>query len=335
MRESAKKIMPLGLIGVIVIGVFLLTLEAPIDSEGKGVMDDTFFDDFSAGLDVAAVKLHDVTNSDGDELQAYLHELKAMFLLLDEQFYEGSAQYEEIEYSRVFEELTFITTGRNERDRVPGYEGEPFYYKGELSAGERAFLQTVATDFQDVSFMHNAVDTPEAFNRIMERVVNRDYPAFYEKNLEKYEDNTLHDSFHAMMNQHGDREERPYSVLYMDEGVLQNNDGIVVFTEENNQGEQVFLVYLEKMGQHWHWKHSLGANVKESGINWRISHGSPHFYAGMVNDKNVERVAVDGQEATIISINDDDRFWFIHASEGDVVYRNKDGTERVIDSSDF
>ncbi|WP_051314878.1 hypothetical protein [Alteribacter aurantiacus] len=337
MKESRKRMIPLGLIGIIVLGGVFLLQDHETNSKSKEERKERFLSDFSADLEEAVTHLNRITNSDYEDLESELHELNTIFVRMDERLYEESEQTNEVEYSKLFDEFTFLTTGRYEKDGVIVYEGAPFYENGKLSGGERALIHIIATDLHDAShfFIQDEIDTYEAFHDQINRVAEQDHLAFYERVLERYSDTTLYDSFHGMMNVQVDRNEQPYSVIKMEEGVLSEDDGIVVFTEENSQGEQIFLAYFEKVDDQWYWQQSLGANVKEGQVNWTASQRFPHFYVGIIHDEKVDRVEVGGQEADIIPVKDGARFWYVHASDGDVVYVKIDGTNRIVERLNY
>ncbi|QDP41134.1 hypothetical protein FN924_13605 [Radiobacillus deserti] len=48
-----------------------------------------------------------------------------------------------------------------------------------------------------------------------------------------------------------EREEHfTYELIYTRQNIVNQDDGIVIFNEHNNQGEQIFIAYLEKNNNH-------------------------------------------------------------------------------------
>ncbi|MFF2288941.1 hypothetical protein [Peribacillus butanolivorans] len=50
-----------------------------------------------------------------------------------------------------------------------------------------------------------------------------------------------------------------YSLVHKQMNVMHEDDAIVVFKENNAQGEQIFIAYFEKENDKWEWKQTSGA----------------------------------------------------------------------------
>lgn len=50
-----------------------------------------------------------------------------------------------------------------------------------------------------------------------------------------------------------------YSLIHQEENVVQPDDAVAVFLENNLQGEQIFIAYFEKINGHWNWKQTRGS----------------------------------------------------------------------------
>ncbi|WP_416150093.1 hypothetical protein ACM26V_03595 [Salipaludibacillus sp. HK11] len=151
-----------------------------------------------------------------------------------------------------------------------------------------------------------------------------------------FHDQTFEQFFHEEMESHGDRDERPYSLVYHEINVVHENDAVAIFEETNQNGEQIFIAYFEKDNGSWEWRQTRGAEWGLP-VNWSHMEESPHIYSGATLDETIKEIYAGDEQADIIELQDEKRFWFAISSqeEVDVKFVMNDGTEKYIERIDY
>ncbi len=150
---------------------------------------------------------------------------------------------------------------------------------------------------------------------------------------------TFEDFFHQKMEEMSegrDKEEGySYSLVHKVEEVIQSNDAIAVFTENNPRGEQIFIAYFKQEDGHWNWKQTRGAEW-DTPVKWSAMHQEPYIYSGAISDSSIKEVFVGREKANIIEVEGDKRFWYAVSDEKDVEVKMvmEDGTQEVVEELD-
>lgn len=123
-----------------------------------------------------------------------------------------------------------------------------------------------------------------------------------------------------------------YSLIYQEHNVINKNDTIAVFTENNLQGEQIFIAYFEKENNKWNWKQTRGAEW-DTPVQWSSMKEPPYIYSGTLSDDLIDEVYVDGEIAKVIEVKGNKRFWYAisNTKDTEVNVVNKDGTKEVLE----
>jgi hypothetical protein len=150
---------------------------------------------------------------------------------------------------------------------------------------------------------------------------------------------TFEDFFHKKMKEISKGYDKEvtysYSLVHKEEAVVQPNDAIAVFTENNTRGEQIFIAYFKQEDDQWEWKQTRGAEW-DTPVKWFAMHQEPYIYSGAISDSSIKDVFAGKEKAKIIEVEDDKRFWYAISGEKDVEVKMvmKDGTQNVIDEID-
>lgn len=136
------------------------------------------------------------------------------------------------------------------------------------------------------------------------------------------------------------KEEKGYSykLIHTDKNVIQDHieDRIVVFKEQDINGEQIFLAYFEKVENRWEWKQTRGAEWGDP-INWQFSMQFPYTYIGALDNPEISNVYVGNQLATMLHVEGEKRFWYFITNEEaiqTVKVVREGGTEEVLEEMD-
>ncbi|MCA1057674.1 hypothetical protein LCL96_01925 [Rossellomorea aquimaris] len=126
-----------------------------------------------------------------------------------------------------------------------------------------------------------------------------------------------------------------YSLIHQDEDVVQTNDAIAVFTENNPQGEQIFIAYFKQEDGQWEWKHTRGAEW-DTPVKWSAMNQEPYIYSGAISDPSIKEVYAGREKAKIIEVEEDKRFWYAVSDKKDVEVKivMEDGTQEVMEELD-
>ncbi|MGM0865206.1 MAG: hypothetical protein ACQEWF_11080 [Bacillota bacterium] len=137
---------------------------------------------------------------------------------------------------------------------------------------------------------------------------------------------TFEDYFHTVMEEnkkeYDEEVNYSYSLVHQEQNVVHENDAIAIFTENNLQGEQIFIAYFEKENGNWNWKQTRGAEW-DTPVQWSSMDEVPYIYSGK-------------EPAKIIEVEDNKRFWYAISNTNDVAVKavKKDGTQKVIEEVD-
>lgn len=126
-----------------------------------------------------------------------------------------------------------------------------------------------------------------------------------------------------------------YSLVYQEQDIVQENDAIAVYTENNFYGEQIFITYFKKENDRWYWEQTRGAEW-DTPHKWSAMHETPYIYSGAISDNDITEVYAGREKANIIEVEGDKRFWYAisPSKEVEVKYVREDGTEEFIESMD-
>lgn len=131
---------------------------------------------------------------------------------------------------------------------------------------------------------------------------------------------SFEDYFHKKMeeiNKEYDEEGNySYSLVYQEQNVVHQNDAIAIFTENNLNGEQIFIAYFEQENGQWSWKQTRGADWDTPEI-WSSMKNIPYIYSGAISDNSIKEVYVGQEQAKIIDVVGGKRFWYAISSEKD------------------
>lgn len=124
----------------------------------------------------------------------------------------------------------------------------------------------------------------------------------------------------------------PYQLLKQEESVVHDNDAITIFTENNQEGEQIFIAYFEKTDGRWNWEYTRGA-MWDDGVNWSMMGDDPYIFSGDISDNTIESVYVDGAPAEIIEVEGNKRFWYATVSDEteNIKYVYNNGNEKIVE----
>lgn len=123
-----------------------------------------------------------------------------------------------------------------------------------------------------------------------------------------------------------------YSLIHQEQNVVQEDDAIAIFRENNPRGDQIFIAYFKKENGTWYWKRTRGAE-------WDTPHkwsDMENFYSGAISDNSIVEIYAGDEKAKIIDVEGNKRFWYaINPFEGaQVKYIRKDGSEEIVESID-
>jgi len=95
------------------------------------------------------------------------------------------------------------------------------------------------------------------------------------------------------------------------------------------------LLTLRRLNGIWNWKQSRGAEW-DSPQKWSSMSMVPYIYSGAISDDTIKKVYVGQEEAKIIRVKENKRFWFAISTykDVDVKFIKEDGTEELIEQID-
>ncbi|MGD7054758.1 hypothetical protein [Sutcliffiella horikoshii] len=147
-------------------------------------------------------------------------------------------------------------------------------------------------------------------------------------NIEKFEG-----YFHQEMEEmHKNENNHAYKLIHSEFNLVHKDDAIAIYKEDNSQGEQIFIAYFEKQDNQWEWKQTRGAQWN-SRVNWSSMSEKPYIYSGLIRDISVKEVYAGDEQAEIITIQGDKRFWYAISpvKETEVMIVEDNGNKEVIE----
>lgn len=144
---------------------------------------------------------------------------------------------------------------------------------------------------------------------------------------------TFKEYFHQKMEEmHKQEKNYSYSLIHTEFDVDHENDAIAIFKEYNNQGEQIYIAYFEKQDKKWEWKQTRGAGWN-SRVNWSSMNQRPYIYSGILSDNSIIEVYAGEEQAKIIAIEGDKKFWYAISpvEEVEVMVLTEDGQKKVLE----
>ncbi|PEI94348.1 hypothetical protein CN679_05745 [Bacillus pseudomycoides] len=142
--------------------------------------------------------------------------------------------------------------------------------------------------------------------------------------------------FHEKMQKmHFGQKNNSYTLIHTEMNVSQENDAVAIFTEHNQQGEQIFIAYFEKENGKWNWIRTTGTEWN-SPVRWTSMHQIPYIYAGTIRDNAITKVYVGNKNAKIITVEGTKRFWYVVSNTewAEIKIEKGDGTQEVIGEID-
>ncbi len=123
-----------------------------------------------------------------------------------------------------------------------------------------------------------------------------------------------------------------YALIHSELNLVHNDDAIAIFKENNSQGEQIFIAYFEKQDNQWQWKQTRGAQWN-SRLNWSSMSEKPYIYSGLLRDDSIEEVYAGDEQAKIITVEGNKRFWYSISpvKEAKVMIVDEKGDKKVIE----
>jgi len=126
-----------------------------------------------------------------------------------------------------------------------------------------------------------------------------------------------------------------YALIHQEQNVVHPDDAVAIFLENNLQGEQIFIAYFEKINENWNWKQTRGSEW-DTPQKWSSMTMSPYIYSGAISDEAIKEVYAGQEQAKIIQVKGNKRFWYAISNNKDVSVKfiNEDGTEEFIEKID-
>lgn len=124
-----------------------------------------------------------------------------------------------------------------------------------------------------------------------------------------------------------------YILVYYEKDVVHlEENAIAIFTENNLNGEQIFIAYFVKENGQWAWRHASGSEW-DTPINWSSMQQKPYIYSGAISDNTIVEVYAGNNKASIIQVEDNKRFWYVISDKKtvDVKYIKNKGSEEYIE----
>jgi hypothetical protein len=144
---------------------------------------------------------------------------------------------------------------------------------------------------------------------------------------------TFEKFFHQKMEKmHKQEKVYSYTLIHTELSAVHEDDAIAVFIENNNRGEQVYIAYFEKQDNQWEWKQTRGSKWN-SRMNWSSMNQKPYIYSGPLSDNSIKEVYAGEEQAKIITVEGDRRFWYAISPVRDVevMMVTEDGNKKIIE----
>ncbi|SHG88650.1 hypothetical protein [Ornithinibacillus halophilus] len=145
--------------------------------------------------------------------------------------------------------------------------------------------------------------------------------------------NSFEAFFHQSMEEMNKLEEKhSYNLISTEFNVVHANDAIAIFTEEKDQEEQIYIAYFEKLRNQWEWNQTRGSEWNTP-VNWSSMKQKPYIFSGPLSDHSIKEVYVGEEQAKIIEVNGDKRFWYAISpvEEVDVIIVTEDGNRKILE----
>ncbi|MGN7402029.1 hypothetical protein ACTHO0_19435 [Cytobacillus praedii] len=126
-----------------------------------------------------------------------------------------------------------------------------------------------------------------------------------------------------------------YSLVHQEQNIVQEEDAIAIFKENNHQGKQIFIAYFKKENGKWYWEQTRGAEW-DTPHKWSAMHEIPYIYSGAISDNSINEIYAGREKAKIIDVEGNKRFWFAISPSKEVQVKlvRKNGTEEIVESID-
>lgn len=148
---------------------------------------------------------------------------------------------------------------------------------------------------------------------------------------------TFESFFHKkMMEMNFGEENFSYKLVHKDFEVIHENDAIAVFKENSNQGEKIYIAYFEEVNHQWQWIQTRGSQWN-SPVKWSSMNQPPYIYSGAINDNSITEVYAGDEQAEIITIEDDKKFWYAISpiKDTEVMIVKDDGSKEKVEEIKF
>ncbi|WP_342604173.1 hypothetical protein [Peribacillus sp. FSL E2-0159] len=112
------------------------------------------------------------------------------------------------------------------------------------------------------------------------------------------------------------------------------NNALAVFTTEDNK--KIYIAYMEKIDRKWEWRKTRGTEW-DTPQKWSVMDTAPYIYSGAISDPSISKVLVGNDEAEIIEVKGNNRFWYFTGKTMDekVTTIKVDGSEEILNEFEF
>lgn len=113
---------------------------------------------------------------------------------------------------------------------------------------------------------------------------------------------TFEEFFHEEMEEmHEGEEDYSYTLVDTKLNVIDEDDAIAIFNEQNERGEQIFIAYFKKQDKQWEWKQTTG-NEWDSPVKWTAMNQPPYIYSGLIYNNAITEVFVGEEQGIIMEV---------------------------------
>ncbi|MFD9627353.1 hypothetical protein [Peribacillus muralis] len=112
------------------------------------------------------------------------------------------------------------------------------------------------------------------------------------------------------------------------------NNALAVFTTEHNK--KIYIAYMEKIDNKWEWRKTRGTEWKTP-QKWSVTDIAPYIYSGALSDSSISKVLVGNDEAEIIEVKGNKRFWYFTGKSMNekITTIIVDGSEEILNEFEF
>jgi hypothetical protein len=131
---------------------------------------------------------------------------------------------------------------------------------------------------------------------------------------------------------------------YSKDYVKQSLKVILTDTTKEGKGQALALLQLKGTGsiglelfekdEKGYWKYTQNARLKfDKKDGYRVMKSKPYYFAGTLQDKNIKKVFVGGEEVLITELGKNLRIWYVvsDAKDNEVIAHYTDGTKKPLD----